>query len=192
MSSKILQKSEKNLSELGLRIVELKNAEGFNQTQLAKKLAISTSYLTEIKFDRAKKGGLKFWDSIRREYPDWENYLRGSVKILPEKSKSTPDGQNVAGPMPHGKKQEIAHCIEILEHTERFDRETFLNMKGYLEGMFAGLKLKKKENDNQIKDRRSGLDSRQLPYPNHVPERRSRLDRRIRFDRRVALRAKKA
>jgi len=53
--------------------------EGINQAKLAKKLGISTSYLTEIMTGRIKKAGDKFWYSLQTEFPGWYDFVRGTV-----------------------------------------------------------------------------------------------------------------
>ena len=83
MSRKKIQKNEKKLSELGLRIHTLLLSENLNQSGLADLLGLSNSYITELMHGRTKKGGIKFWDAIRSNLPDWENYLRNSVKKPP-------------------------------------------------------------------------------------------------------------
>lgn len=82
MSRKKIQDIEKNLSDIGKRLISLETCLNLTQTALSSKLNLSSSYLTEIKYGRSK-GGLKFWDAIRRELPKWESFIRGETDISP-------------------------------------------------------------------------------------------------------------
>jgi len=83
MSSEKTQKSKKKLSPLGSRIMVFLKTIGMNQSELCKNINISGCYLTELKYSRIKTGGLKFWDGIRKNYPEWEPYLRGETPYPP-------------------------------------------------------------------------------------------------------------
>ena len=144
MSSKKLHNSEIKLSKLGKRLMELQKHENINQTQLANKLGISNSYLTEIKYQRTKKGGLKFWDAIRREFSEWEDYLRNDVKISKKLIMvSEPSHEHIIHSF---KDKTLAKELnELMLKIEKISPEKLERVKMYLEGILEGLETKKKK-----------------------------------------------
>jgi hypothetical protein len=103
MSRKKLAIGKKNFTPLGERIDVLLVTLGLKATEFAKKLPISDAYLSKL-CHTIGKGGDKIWRGIRREFPEWETYLRGESKdppikpyaqeeehMLPQKDHEAPD-----------------------------------------------------------------------------------------------------
>ena len=118
MSRKKLQKNEKKVFELGFRIKNIMKHFNLNQSQFANKIEISNSYISELISGRIKKGGIKFWDGIRREFSEYENYLRGNEKLPPEPSKSGPGSTNDDEPAP-----KVGLVIDLYEENRQLQKE---------------------------------------------------------------------
>jgi hypothetical protein len=62
---------------------------GLKSKVLAERLGVSAGYITDLAHGRGKGQGGKFWDGIREQFPEWENYLRNIVSDAPSE-KVTP------------------------------------------------------------------------------------------------------
>lgn len=89
--------TKKNLSQLGAKINVLLVHFSLNQSQLAQRLNIANSFLWDLMHEhppeekKATKGGITFWNAIRREFPDCYDYLDGIDKFPPwEKDETYP------------------------------------------------------------------------------------------------------
>lgn len=91
MSTKNLIKNEKKLTELGKRLNILIITYNLTATDLGKKLNLTGSHISGIKTGKTKEAGLKFWDGIRREFPDWEGFLRGLANEPPMQPYQQPE-----------------------------------------------------------------------------------------------------
>ena len=158
MSRKKLHKSEKKLSDLGNRINILLKSAQLNQSGLAKQLDLSNSYITEIMQGRTKKGGIKFWDSIKREFTEWENYLRGYVKESPR----TPPEGSIFNPGStfgtngidiygyHFRNKIIAmKCVNLMWNLEQLDADLFKHTEICLQMLLDGANIMEKKAKNQ-------------------------------------------
>jgi hypothetical protein len=94
MSSKKLIVAKKTLTPLGERIEKVLTHEGISATSFAKKIKITDAYLSKLRH-KLGAGGDKFWQGIRREYPQWETYLRGETDHLTIKADAAADTHHV-------------------------------------------------------------------------------------------------
>ena len=70
-------------SNLPERLEVMQRTLGMNNRQLADKLQISPSYLSEIKSGRSSGTGVKLWKAVQIFLPDWREYLSGASPIIP-------------------------------------------------------------------------------------------------------------
>jgi len=78
MSRKKLTMDKKFFTVLGGRVDTLLCDCGLSATAFAKSIGITDAYLSRLMRSRGK-GGDKFWHGIRRNYPEWEGFLRGET-----------------------------------------------------------------------------------------------------------------
>jgi len=97
MSSKKLLDDEKKISPFWNKVTLLCKSEGINEKGFRKRTGLSSSYLTELKYGRARATGGKMWFAIKREFPHWEDYLRDLVESPPGTSGSTPGSTILTG-----------------------------------------------------------------------------------------------
>jgi ElaB/YqjD/DUF883 family membrane-anchored ribosome-binding protein len=81
MSSKKSTLAKKTLTPLGERIEKVLTDLGVSATSFAKKIRITDAYLSKLRH-KLGAGGDKFWQGIRREFPQYETYLRGETDRL--------------------------------------------------------------------------------------------------------------
>lgn len=84
------------ISDFGQRLLVLLEANNLTQTQFSILLDLSTGYTGNLIHGRAKGTGGKFWDAIRKHFPDWEEFLRDHVK--------SPPGSTIVGGDTQGQK----------------------------------------------------------------------------------------
>ncbi len=65
------------------RLEVMQRTLGINNRQLADKLEISPSYLSEIKSGRSSGTGVKLWKAVQMFLPEWQEYLAGASPIIP-------------------------------------------------------------------------------------------------------------
>lgn len=147
--------------KIGEKIKLLRKSEGLTQKEFGNRFGISYQVVSDIELGKSKpsKTLIRFLE------------FRYNEKFSNEQAKSPRQEQKLPeGIHQYAQNKAVARCMAILEHTERFDIDTFINMLCYLEGMFAASRFKKK-----------------FSYPKHDPERRSGLDRRTGLERRINL-----
>jgi hypothetical protein len=72
------------------RIKKMHDALGLKGKRLALQLGISESLLSALKSGQNKGTGDMFWRGVKREFPDWEPYLRGDTETPPSRKRETP------------------------------------------------------------------------------------------------------
>ena len=141
-----MRKNVKKITPEGKRLKSLLEKEKIKQVQFASLIGVSTSMVSDFIYGRVKKGGIKLWDGIRRVFPDWENEIRGYVKLPPENSKSSPGAMFVHQSTPvYGyifkDKKNATKCIEILGEMERLDADLFVHAKTCLQMLLDGANI---------------------------------------------------
>lgn len=105
--------NDKKYSDLGNRLNLLEISVNIKATEFCRRLGIKDQYLTELKYGRIKKGGVEFWKGIRREFPEWEAYLRGQADEPP----GTSDRGNTMD-----LSEEEARLIKAIREVDSFSR----------------------------------------------------------------------
>lgn len=85
MSRKKLQESKKKYSPFGERICVLLNTLHINQSDFAKSIGMSQTYISKL-MKKTGTGGGKTWRAIMRVYPEWADYLSFQNDQPPSKS----------------------------------------------------------------------------------------------------------
>lgn len=74
---------------------------GLKAVELAKKLGIDPSTISQLKGGKAKGKGLGFWAGIHLVFPEWAPYLRGETENPPTKHETMPYEQEKEHILPH-------------------------------------------------------------------------------------------
>lgn len=135
MSSKKITIDKKSFTMLGGRIDTLLSVLDLTASGFAKSISITEAYLSRLMRIKGK-GGDKLWRGIRREYPQWEAFLRCEVdqpparsyvqhpeQILPRKEQEAADSGPGQMKLPEFEKYRV---VQVITPDEKWE---LLNLK---------------------------------------------------------------